>query len=95
LTSVAPGQTSAEKKFKVDALHDAFQTTSWTAIQGLHPDQIHEGYDKIKEKLLDAGVIVYNADQTIATVKKIEPANDPKIDEEVKEKVKKSAVKKK
>ena len=76
LTSVAPGQTSAEKKFKVDALHDVFGTTSWTAIQQLHPDHIHEGYDRIKEKLLDAGVIVYNADATIATVKKVEPSED-------------------
>ena len=52
------------------------------------------GGDKIKEKLLDAGVIVYNADATIATVKKVEPKDDPTIEAEIKEKTKKPAKKK-
>jgi len=93
LTSVAPGQSSAEKKFKVDALFDAFATTSWVAIQQMQPEQIKDGYEQIRGKCLDAGLVAYNPDMTIAAMKKIEVKDDPKIEEEIKEKLKKSKAK--
>jgi len=90
---VAPGQSSSEKKFKVDALFEAFGTTSWTAIQQMHPDEIRMGYEQIRNRCVEMGLAAYQQDQTIATVKKVEPVNDPKIDEQVKEKTGKSKVK--
>ena len=92
LTSVAPGQTSTEKKAKVDMLFEAFNTASWTAIQSLSPQQIKDGYEKIRGKLLDESVIAYSADQTIITViKKVEAKNNPVIEAEIKETIKKSS----
>lgn len=93
LTSIAPGQSSAEKKFKVDILFDIFATTSWVAIQQMPPEQIKDGYERIRDKLLESGLVAYNPDFTITTLKKVEVKNDPKIEEEIKEKIKKSKTK--
>lgn len=91
LTSVAPGQTSTEKKFKVDILFETFGTTSWVAIQDLHPDDIKAGYERIRENLLAKGVIAFKEDGLVAN--KIEAKNDAKVDAEVKETIKKSPAK--
>lgn len=47
MVSVWPGQSSAEKKAKVDALEYAFGTRSWTAITGLKVDELKAGLHKI------------------------------------------------
>lgn len=47
LTSVAPGQTKDEKKWKVDVLERAFGTRSWTEIQTLSLVKLEGGLNRI------------------------------------------------
>ena len=90
LTSVAPGQSSTEKKFKVDILFEIFGTTSWEAIKQISSNELKGGYDMIRAKCVDMGLAAYRPDQTIATIKKVEVKNDVKIDAQVTETIKKS-----
>lgn len=94
LVSVAPGQTSNEKKFKVDELMAVFGTASWTAISGLKPDEIREGHLEIIDRLAQRGLVAYALDGTITALAKIEAAEDPGQRKEVEDNLGKSKGKK-
>jgi len=79
LVSVAPGQTSNEKKFKVDILHATFGTASWTAIGELSPDTLRGGYLEIVDKLIAEGLVMYRENNTIAALKKVEAKDVPEV----------------
>ncbi|MCX6788466.1 MAG: AAA family ATPase [Candidatus Jorgensenbacteria bacterium] len=49
LVSVWPSSSAAEKKNKTDALEYAFQTRSWSAIEGMQPDILEDGYARVLE----------------------------------------------
>jgi hypothetical protein len=43
LTRLIPGQSAAEKKARMDACQEVFQTTSWTAIESMPSDKLRKG----------------------------------------------------
>lgn len=43
-----PGQTADEKKSKQEAIHSAFGTRSWTAVEQMHSDRLRQGLAYIK-----------------------------------------------
>jgi len=43
------GNAQAAKAAKVEAFKHAFGTASWTQIQGLHPDKLDEGANRLRE----------------------------------------------
>lgn len=60
LTSVAPGQTKDEKKWKVDVLERAFDTRSWEKIKTLSLANLEGGLNRIKAEIeaRQAGAVV-------------------------------------
>lgn len=48
LTSIVPGQSREEKKWKVDALQAVFNTRSWTEIERLAPEILESGLSRLK-----------------------------------------------
>jgi len=71
LIRVAPGYNGKDKQFKLDTLYKVFNTTSKTAIGGLMPEQLKEGYRKIMDLIVKAGLGEYvkKANQTILMLK--------------------------
>lgn len=59
LTRVAPGSVGKDKQLKLDMLDKVFGTVSETAIHGLYPEQLKEGYRKIMDALVEAGHAQY------------------------------------
>lgn len=49
MVSVWPGQSSQEKKAKVDAIEYAFGTRSWTAVECANLGDLKSGYDRVVE----------------------------------------------
>lgn len=90
LTSVAPGATSNEKKFKVDVLFNVFGTASETAISQLRPGELKDGYEKIRDYCLKLGLVAYKDENTIAAVKRVMPGNDQEKEKQIEEKLKTS-----
>jgi hypothetical protein len=54
LVQVKPGQDAASKKFKVDAIEAAFGTRSWTAVEQMSPEKLHEGFFELQEFVRNA-----------------------------------------
>jgi hypothetical protein len=46
-----PGQGQEDKKRKAALLKDIFDTFSWSMIENMPSDRLHEGYKKLKEQL--------------------------------------------
>lgn len=90
LVSVAPGQSSNEKKFKVDILYQTFGTASWTAIKELKTEDIVEGYRTIVAECVDRGLAAYKEGGTIQALQQVEKKNDPEQEKEVADTIKKS-----
>lgn len=49
LLSRYPGQTTAEKKAKIDLLETLFSTRSWTKVESTSSEKLKEGYKRLKE----------------------------------------------
>jgi hypothetical protein len=59
LTRIAPSFNGKDKQFKLEALYKVFGTTSMTAIKELMPDKLREGYRKIMDLAVEAGMAKY------------------------------------
>lgn len=77
LTRVAPSFNGKDKQLKLEILYKVFGTTSMTAIKGLMPEALRQGYRKIMDLLVDAGLAEYikRNGETMLAIKKRE---DPK-----------------
>jgi hypothetical protein len=51
MVAAYPGRTTEEVQAKNGLLQEGFGTYSWTAVQGMDPDQIAKGLAVIKEKI--------------------------------------------
>lgn len=71
LIRVAPASNGKDRQFKMDTLYNVFGTTSKTAIEGLMPEQLREGYKKIMDLIVKAGLGEYvkKENQTILMLK--------------------------
>lgn len=71
LIRVAPASNGKDRQFKMDTLYKVFNTTSKTAIEGLMPEQLKEGYRKIMDLIVKAGLGEYvkKENQTILMLK--------------------------
>lgn len=49
LVSIWPGQAADQKKLKIDAIHYAFNTMSWTVVESLRPEELETGFNKVQE----------------------------------------------
>jgi len=74
LTRIAPGYNGKDKQFKLDTLYEVFGTTSMTAIKGLMPNILREGYRKIMDLIVKAGMAEYTKKngQTVLVIKRKE-----------------------
>lgn len=54
LVQVKPGQDAASKKFKVDAIEAAFGTRSWTAVEQMSIESLHDGFFKLQDFVKNA-----------------------------------------
>ncbi len=77
LARVAPGYNGADKQFKLDTLYKAFGTTSMTAIKGLMPDALKDGYREIMDLVVEAGRAEYKkkGGQTMLVIQRKEDKN--------------------
>lgn len=57
LISAYPSTGGQDKKAKLDLLQEIFCSRSWTAIQEMKIEQLKIGYDKMKDILVNRGVI--------------------------------------
>lgn len=71
-TRVAPGATGKDKQFKLDTLAKVFDTTSETAIRALSGPELRDGYKKIMDIIVKAGLAEYvtKGKQKVFRVKK-------------------------
>lgn len=51
-----PGQTKEDKKKKGDLIYQAFQTRSWTKVEGMSVEALRHGLEVIKQALLEPEV---------------------------------------
>lgn len=51
LVAAFPGQSAAEKSAKATLVNDAFNTRSWTAVEGMSAERLRGGLDFLKRRL--------------------------------------------
>jgi hypothetical protein len=56
-----PGQSSVEKKAKIEALKRHFNTGSWTAIGDMQADHLERGLKALRQECADAGTLPQEA----------------------------------
>jgi len=49
LVSIWPGQSADQKKLKIDAIHYAFNTMSWTVVESLRPEELEAGFGRVQD----------------------------------------------
>ena len=64
ITSIAPGQSANEKRFKVDVLEAVFGTRSWEAVKALYWDKLSAGTNLRKEFTTETGAMILKATAT-------------------------------
>lgn len=76
LVAAWPGQSAADKKAKADAIHAAFNTRSWTAVENLHSDALRKGLAEIKGRIHGSRPPTL-VDTLKASLKEEGPTGDP------------------
>jgi hypothetical protein len=82
LVSIWPGQAADQKKLKIDAIHYAFRTMSWTVVESLRPEELEAGFGRVQE------FVKKHIEAQQAAMKDEEPKAEPKAKKPAEAKVK-------